>query len=314
MISHLTNLGLFQIQKDEWVQMLKLVRCEIIGFISNEFLHAYLLSESSMFVSPYCLVLKTCGTTTLLLCLEKLLKIASSVGLKQVDQFFYSRKSFMFPEYQKFPHTNWDVEIAFVEKKFKNGSAYVVGKTNGSHWYCYTWEVGRCAEIKQLFNNKDYTLEILMCELDTENSKIFTKEGGTESDGAYTITKELSKLYSDVTIDDHMFDPCGYSCNGISGCGCYYFNVHVTPESHCSYASFETNIPPTETRSYSALVAQVAQIFKPAGLTVTLFAEKEDFDEHPITNFGQAVPGFKRLDRIHYDFEHYDLAFYHYVK
>lgn len=227
----------------------------------------------------------------------------------------------MFPEHQKFPHTNWDDEVKFIEQKFNGGSAYVVGKTNGNHWYCYLWEEGRCEEIKsEMGTDKDYTLEILMTHLHAETSDtFFTKTTGFDNDGKAKVTKALAALYEDVTIDDFMFDPCGYSCNGITTKGHHYFDVHVTPENHCSYASFETNIPPTDKQTYTQLVSKVIAIFKPSKFTVTLFAEKVDFDEETITPFPSYivgthghVEGYKRQDRIHYEFEHYDLAFYHY--
>jgi S-adenosylmethionine decarboxylase len=310
--------GLFQVSRDDWVAMLKLVRCEIIGFTSNGELDSYLLSESSMFVSPYRLVLKTCGTTTLLLCLEKLIQISQSVGLSVVDQFFYSRKSFMFPEYQKFPHTNWDDEVKFIEKKFSGGSAYVVGKTNGDHWYCYLWEEGRSQEVKsEMGTDTDYTLEVLMNELDPDSAALhFTKKTAFDPDGKAIVTKQLAALYEGIKIDDFMFDPCGYSCNALMAKGHHYFDVHVTPENHCSYASFETNIPPNKEQNYVQLVSKVVAIFKPKKFTVILFAEKAEFEDETLTPFPSQLVAenarYKRQDRIIYEFEHYDLAFYHY--
>jgi S-adenosylmethionine decarboxylase len=108
-------------------------------------------SESSMFVFPHKLILKTCGTTTLLLGLERILEIASRAleGLlpssdrsseqlgKLVKQCFYSRKSFMFPERQKGPHKDWMLEVAVLDRFFDQGSAYTVGKMNGDHWLLY---------------------------------------------------------------------------------------------------------------------------------------------------------------------------------
>ena len=72
-----------------------------------------------MFVWPHKLILKTCGTTTLLLGLDRLLSIAKEhCDLASVYRCFYSRKAFMFPERQVGPHRTWDDEVKFLDNAF----------------------------------------------------------------------------------------------------------------------------------------------------------------------------------------------------
>ncbi|MFV1056309.1 hypothetical protein QML23_30285, partial [Klebsiella pneumoniae] len=64
---------------------------------------AYVLSESSMFVSKRRFILKTCGTTLLLKALVPLLKLARDYsGFDSIQSFFYSRKNFMKPSQARF--------------------------------------------------------------------------------------------------------------------------------------------------------------------------------------------------------------------
>jgi len=109
------NLGLRAVKKEVWDDMLTIVRAQILSITSNQYQDAYLLSESSMFVSPYRFMIKTCGTTTLLNAVPKILEIAKQYcGLESVSAFFYSRKCFMFPDRQERPHGSWDDEVDFL--------------------------------------------------------------------------------------------------------------------------------------------------------------------------------------------------------
>ncbi|GAA6024499.1 hypothetical protein JCM11491_004837 [Sporobolomyces phaffii] len=130
--------GLRQVERSVWEGMLDEVQCKVLSVIEGEETDAYLLSESSMFVWPHKLILKTCGTTTLLLGLPTLLRIASEIcGFKGVWRCFYSRKTFMFPDRQRGPHKDWAQEMSFLDKLFENSSAYTVGRMNGDHWLLY---------------------------------------------------------------------------------------------------------------------------------------------------------------------------------
>jgi S-adenosylmethionine decarboxylase len=73
-----------------------------------------------------------------------------------------------------------------------------------------------------------------------------------------------------VVVHDHLFDPCGYSMNGVASKNCYW-TIHITPEAHCSYVSFETNIRPW---SYAQLVSKVVSAFQPQRATMVVQADK----------------------------------------
>jgi S-adenosylmethionine decarboxylase len=153
-----------------------------------------------MFVFPHKLILKTCGTTTLLLGLERILQIASSTlanvshqpaSLEMgriVKRCFYSRKSFMFPERQKGPHKDWMLEVGLLDRFFEQGSAYTVGKMNGDHWLLYmtspssfdsgstTGQVERPLRLPSIQRPQplsDQTLEILMTYLSPNSCSRF---------------------------------------------------------------------------------------------------------------------------------------------
>ncbi|KAF9173064.1 spermidine resistance protein [Mortierella sp. AD010] len=130
--------GLRIVPKPVWDEMLAIVKCKVLNSIQNDCMDAFLLSESSFFVYPHKLILKTCGTTTLLMALPKILEIAQNYcGLEKVWRVFYSRKTFMFPERQLHVHRDWKDEVAFLDRHFDHGAAYTVGKVNGDHWCLY---------------------------------------------------------------------------------------------------------------------------------------------------------------------------------
>lgn len=104
--------GLRSIHPLIWHDMLKIVQCQVLSTIHNDSADAYLLSESSMFVYSNRLILKTCGTTTLLNAVPCILKVVEKhCNISQIDAIFYSRKSFLFPERQKYPHGSWNDEV-----------------------------------------------------------------------------------------------------------------------------------------------------------------------------------------------------------
>ncbi|KAI8984677.1 adenosylmethionine decarboxylase [Mycotypha africana] len=380
------------VEKPIWDSMLATVKCTILNIVKNQHVHAYLLSESSMFVFPHKIILKTCGTTTLLKAIPLILDIAwNHCGYKSIYRLFYSRKSFMFPDKQPDPHRSWEEEVNYLDGYFSNGASYVIGNTRAEEWYLYltspgqtryeimavddakrlvketeglswlsndgyaanSWSKFNPSNKKLLNSNKsfynayapkekmttihgyrtyDETIEILMPNLNPEAMRPFyhrsNEPAGLEGGKRVDFETGLDQLYPQADIDSYLFEPCGYSCNGLVEDG--YYTIHVTPEPQCSYASFETTIPvkPMDTPENNSqeredailkLVRQVLDIFQPGSFTITYFTSHID-EEQQRTNMNKLVHivdkygGYKRNDKILYDFEGYDFIFGHYTK
>ena len=80
-----------------------------------------------------------------------------------------------------------------------------------------------------------------------------------------TGIEQLPSNHCDTVIDDQVFEPCGYSANALSGPG--FVSIHVTPEDHCSFASFETSAFESDCASY---ISSVAGVFRPNALSLVL--------------------------------------------
>ena len=262
--------------------LLKLVKCEIISYQKHDQIDAYVLSESSMFISRDRLILKTCGSTSLLNCIEPVIYLAKEVaGFDEVVDVFFSRKNFLRPDLQSDPHRSFEIETELLDSYFDEGAAYCMGRMNNDHWFLYTLAPADGGPHRK--KAADQTLEILMQDLDPERMRIFTRAVCSSGKQA-TEMSGIDKLIPGVMIDDFLFDPCGYSMNGVIRGG-YYMTIHITPESEFSYVSFETNWPAS---SYSDLISKVIQTFRPGNFMVTLMASSS-------TSEG-LVPSLKRKD------------------
>lgn len=63
----------------------------------------------------------------------------------------------------------------------------------------------------------------------------------------------IAALLPTANIDEYVFEPCGYSMNGLQGDA--FSTIHITPEAACSYASVELTGCPQE--DVSAFVSKV---------------------------------------------------------
>lgn len=176
------------------------------------------------------------------------------------------------------------------------------------------------------YSHPDQTVEIHMTGLNQENMKKFyhdAKQTPSGLIGGQWVDKEtgIDQLYPLANIDSYLFEPCGYSSNGLWEDR--YFTFHVTPEDECSYASFESNIPVEKSHAnmgeqspIEALITRVLDIFDPSSFTVTYFTShhKEHHSHSQMVRSMSLLNGYKRTNRILYEFDGYDLVYGHYAK
>ncbi|XP_071112984.1 S-adenosylmethionine decarboxylase proenzyme-like [Haliotis cracherodii] len=288
------------VARKEWEGLLKLVRCEIISCISDEDMDAYVLSESSMFVTRDRFILKTCGRTTLLLAVNPLIKIVKdNCGFDKVMDIFYSRKNFSRPELQHGIHRSFEDEVTHLDKLFPNGAAYSLGRINRDCWYLYTLD-------EEGVTRPDQTFELLMWDMCPEKMKIFTKEVCVDGPEA-TKKSGICDIIPGAKMDDFLFDPCGYSMNGLLEGG-YYITIHVTPEPHCSYVSFESNVPQ---ETYQDMIEKVLSVFNPGKFLMTIFANKASLarNSHRDLEKKEQMKGYLVQDHQYCRFKNYNLTY-----
>jgi len=323
--------GLREISKDQWQELLDLAKCTIISSTSNSHIDSFVLSESSLFVGSNKVVLKTCGTTTLLNCLNKLEEYGKMCG-SEIEFLLFSRKNFNFPEKQLHPHRNFEMEVSLLSKKFPNGQAHVLGPvhSSGDHHFVF-FSHPRCPpdflsssddedDETTKISKSEVTLEILMSQLDpTAMSYYFRETNPTRTAKETTRDFGLSALLPNMQSDEVLFDPCGYSLNAINtqleedrfsddSFGLEipnYATVHITPEAHCSFVSFETNLRDRDLGANgpsvrAGLIEKVVSLYRPNRFSVvasSLSKGHSHFFKIP------RVPGYSCRFKTHYEYE-----------
>ncbi len=235
-----------------WESLVRASQAQILSEISNDHMTAFLLSESSLFVYDYYLVMITCGTTRLVSAVEELMKTYKP---EQVKAFFYERKNELLPQAQT---TDFFKDVKTLKTWFQ-GEALRYGREDEHHLYLFA--------TTQDFEpaDDDHTLEVLMHGIDPDVTELF--RNCRDCDVAELRDKSGISEIVLGEIDDFVFDPMGYSLNSIHNNR--YFTIHVTPESDGSYISFETNAFKKEEQVEWA--KKVLQVFNPMSFDLVLF-------------------------------------------
>lgn len=281
--------GLRTLSRHDLDLICKRARCTIISTISNQYVDAYVLSESSLFVYNYMIVIKTCGTTTLLRCLAPLIELGRRLNL-ELDWVGYSRKNFNFPDDQCFPHGSFTQELEYLYDHKRlceklDGNGYTLGPITDDHWFVFVADQ-TIRSTPDLDN--DRVLNIMMFDIDANVAELFyynkyqakTHDDETDAQSVRRISFEQTRaagidaLCPGALFDPRAFEPCGYSMNAILYKS--YYTMHITPEEGSSYASFETN---QKLASYTSLINNVVRAFRPRKFVVTLMADEGGLKE-----------------------------------
>lgn len=271
--------GLRALSRVQINSVLEAASCTVLSVKSNDSIDAYLLSESSLFVSEFRLMIKTCGTTTLLHALPTIMRLAVDILGLTVAAVQYSRVGFLFPEQQHFPHDSFENEVSFLDRHLAvQGRTFEMGTADfGATWHLYMAHFDPAPTTSrnstaQLAMCRRQALEIFMFDLDPSAMAHFqfhTRPDLSGSDKAIAFTTKASGIDSllkgdgDV-IDAFNFEPCGYSMNALFNDA--YYTVHVSPEPEASYVSFETSL---ETRELATIIATAVKVFRPGCFTVS---------------------------------------------
>jgi len=207
-----------------WAKIVASANAKIVSKMSNDFCDAYLLSESCLFVWDDRFLMLTCGTTTLV---DAAILFTEKLGRAAIVSASYQRKS----EYFSHLQTSCFNDDVLRLRRYLAGAAYRIGHLDTHHHYIFTSDsIHPAGVIKSnsellMYHIKGAAADYLRCD--------------KQSSQGIRDMLELERVFVNFTFDDYLFDPCGYSINGL--CGDKYMTIHITPQEESSYVSIETN-------------------------------------------------------------------------
>ena len=115
-----------------------------------------------------------------------------------------------------------------------------------------------------------------------------------------TCRRRIAGVCPTMDVDDYVFEPCGYSMNGL--CGDEYSTVHITPEAGFSYCSVEHSNVPVSVADPEAYARKVAKTFNPGRFSLAVstdapLAAAADIRRVP------SLPGYRRVQASHQEID-----------
>lgn len=238
-----------------WGALVAQCEAKVLSKISNETCKAFLLSESSLFVWNDHLLILTCGDTQLV---NSVMFFLNHIDKDLVQQIIYQRKN----EYCSHLQASHVLDDTKQLQTFNQGKLLRFGELDSHHSYLYHLDNDYRGELN------DKTYEVLIYNIDPAVSALLTQKNIDNQQIRKIL--QLDKMIPDFILDDFVFEPFGYSLNAIFKE--HYFTIHLTPQEHNSYVSFESNI------NLIDFIPIILGIFSPASFDVITYNEL-DFAE-----------------------------------
>ncbi len=242
-----------------WGDVAARAGASMLSHVASSRCDAWLLSESSLFVWDRRVLMITCGRTRLI---DALLHLVDTFTPDGVAALVYERKNEYFPQLQR---TSFDDDVERLRRVLP-GVAMRLGDPGGDHVALFHVDRPFVPE------PDDTTLELLMYDIAPEAAARFHAEADP---ARLRADMGFDALFPGWTVDDHRFEPVGYSLNAVRGDR--YATVHVTPQRVGSYVSFETNDAPDGTR-VAAIARRILGFFRPGRCDVLTFDAPASLD------------------------------------
>jgi len=263
-----STLNLLEFPTLFWEEMVNKAGAYIISAIENPHLKAFLLSESSLFVWQNRLLVITCGETHLLQAAQYFQK---RVARKEITSLLFQRHQANYPERQK---TSFQQDKLRLQAQLKGD--------------CQHWSEDYCGDLFLFGNNQQpfSTKNILMMHGLTGSFFNDLQQGDIQKQEVASQL-QLNKYFNHFTLDQHCFDPQGYSLNAISEH--YYLTLHITPEALSSYLSVESNLPTADIMKFhnyliTLFQAQRTYLMRFSSAQQTLAIDTELIESKPINS------------------------------
>lgn len=257
-----------------WYELISCSDAKILSKIENDHCKAFILSESSLFVWHNRFVILTCGVTHLVNSVEFFIQ---KMGENAIGYLTYQRKNEYYSQAQP---SCFDDDVKRLSLYIK-GTSLCFGEIDGHHTSLFY------QDDTSFRMDSNQTYEFLAYQISTKASEQLTRANLTH--GKIRKFFQLDTLLNGFEIDDHVFEPYGYSINAIKEGK--YITIHVTPQAESSYVSIESNI------NLNYLIPTMLNVLEPKSFDLLSF-NNNTFEDDVIKKISTQYTNESRVQQV----------------